>query len=226
MIKCWGSGFFGQLATGARDDIGDDPNEMGKYLKFTDLGKDLKVEKISVGGNHNCASFTSKKIKCWGLNMYGQLGLGDGGNRGDWKGEVGDGLPYLPIATGVTVISISLGHDHTCILLSTNGIRCFGVNGYGQLGYGDIANRGNAKTNTPDLLPDVALLHPSCASYTTKDVCQKDSTRCSWFAITAKKYSCVDIPICGFLSKATCVAGTINKFYCIYDTTKSACKLK
>ena len=51
--------------------------------------------------------------KCWGGNMYGQLGYGDQTNRGDDQGEMGASLSAIDVGEGRTVASIDTGFYHT-----------------------------------------------------------------------------------------------------------------
>ena len=119
--RCWGSNNYGQLGYGS-----------GIYESYTPVdveGLDKGVKEISAGYYHTCALLDKGEIKCWGLNNYGQLG-----NELDTKS-------FNPIdVEGLTagVIEISAGgeglYSHTCALLNTGGVKCWGSNYYGQLG--------------------------------------------------------------------------------------------
>ena len=60
---------------------------------------------VAVGSAHTCALLDDDKVKCWGRNDFGQLGLGDTANRGDDPGEMGDNLPAVDLGRGLRVIS-------------------------------------------------------------------------------------------------------------------------
>eukprot|EP01083_Nonionella_stella_P214090 771629_1 len=90
---------------------------------------------------HTCALSTSGGVKCFGLNDDGQLGLGDTNNRGDDANEMGDALLEVDLGSGFDVAHITAGGGRTCALSTTNAVKCFGRNDFGQLGLGD--NRGN-----------------------------------------------------------------------------------
>eukprot|EP01084_Bolivina_argentea_P026496 49288_1 len=114
---------------------------MGNALLEFDLGTGFNVTDIAAGNYHTCALSTLNKIKCWGLNQYGQLGYEDTNTRGD--GEMGNALLEVDLGTGFSVTDIALGAYFTCALSTLNKIKCWGRNYEGQLGYGDINNRGD-----------------------------------------------------------------------------------
>lgn len=77
-LKCWGVDSSGALG------LGDVHSTQGapKDLPSVDLGGRRAV-KVATGGNHTCAILDDGKLKCWGSNYNGQLGLGHTDNRGD-----------------------------------------------------------------------------------------------------------------------------------------------
>ncbi len=96
-VKCWGASRLGELGLGDTQTRGDGPGEMGANLLVVDLGPGATTLQLSVGAAHTCARLTTGTVKCWGYNESGTLGLGDTQNRGDGPGEMGAGLPPVPI---------------------------------------------------------------------------------------------------------------------------------
>jgi alpha-tubulin suppressor-like RCC1 family protein len=142
-VKCWGDNDFGQLGLGNTASRGDDAGEMGDLLPAIDLGTGRTVLAITAGQDGSCAGLDNFTVKCWGYNLYGQLGLGNTANRGDGINEMGDNLPAIALGTDRTVAAISSGLFHNCALLDDGTGRCWGYNIFGQLGQGDIGNRGD-----------------------------------------------------------------------------------
>jgi uncharacterized protein YjbI with pentapeptide repeats len=65
-------------------------------------------------------------------------------------------LGYVDLGAGRTAVSVSTGFLVTCVVLDNGTLKCWGNNGYGQLGYDDITDRGGnlgdmAALNTIDL---------------------------------------------------------------------------
>ena len=107
-----------------------------------------------------CALQDNNRAKCWGKNQHGELGLDDSLARGGMPGETGHTLPSLDVGTGLTVGAIEAGDTHTCaIVLDGLGVKCWGNNHYGQLGYGDLLSRGGGGSagDMGDSLPLVSL---------------------------------------------------------------------
>jgi len=155
-LKCWGANLAGQLGLGDTEYRGDEPGEMGENLPYVDLGTNSDVHAVSLGQDHACALVGEGNVKCWGGNEYGKLGLGDTVTRGDGPNEMGDNLPFVALAApGATLVAV--GWDHSCALLGYGRVQCWGRNDEGQLGLGDLANRGDGPDEMGGNLPTVNL---------------------------------------------------------------------
>ena len=156
-VKCWGWNLAGQLGVGDTADRGDEPGEMGSELPVVDLGAGRSATAISAGANHSCAVLDDGSVKCWGWNDAGQLGVGDTALRGDGPGEMGSALPVVDLGPGRSATAISAGDEHSCAVLDDGSVKCWGENGFGQLGVGDTAWRGDGPGEMGSALPVVDL---------------------------------------------------------------------
>jgi hypothetical protein len=95
--KCWGMGSAYGQPTLTYGVIGDAPGEVSPALPGIDLGPNEKVGFMTTSGWSFCAGLLSEKLKCWGLNSFGELGLGDTAVRGDATANMGANLPALPV---------------------------------------------------------------------------------------------------------------------------------
>ena len=89
-------------------------------------GSPLRALAISTGMQHTCALLDDHRIKCWGENSYGELGLGDTRSRGAAASEMGNALPFVDLGTGRTAIAVSAGKYHTCAILDDGSVKCWG----------------------------------------------------------------------------------------------------
>jgi alpha-tubulin suppressor-like RCC1 family protein len=182
-VKCWGYNGYGQLGLGDTSSRGDSAGEMGDALPAVSLGRGRTALAVAVGVYHSCALLDNGQVKCWGHNGYGQLGLGDTNNRGATAGQMGDALPAVALGTGRTAVAIVASAYGTCALLDNHTVKCWGYNGYGQLGQGDTASRGGAAGQMGDALPaiDMQLLDVGSLGggyYTTCAVDQNRYLKC------------------------------------------------
>jgi len=146
-IRCWGNGADGRLGYGNVTTIGDDelPSSAG------DVPMGGRAVGIAAGANHTCALLDTGAVRCWGLGASGQLGYGNSQSIGDDETPASAG----DVPLGGRAVDIEAGGDHTCALLTTGRIRCWGAGTNGQLGYANTLNVGDDET--PASVGDVPI---------------------------------------------------------------------
>jgi alpha-tubulin suppressor-like RCC1 family protein len=152
-VKCWGESGYGELGRNSTTDQIKAP----KDITPIDLGTGHTATKVSTGYYHTCAVLDDGNVKCWGRNNYGQLGYGSTTSLGDDLLEMGDNLGYVDLGTSKTALDIELQGYSSCALLNDNTVKCWGYNGYGNLGIGSNANTGDASSEMGDVLITVDL---------------------------------------------------------------------
>ncbi|HJO84629.1 MAG TPA: putative Ig domain-containing protein, partial [Candidatus Thalassarchaeaceae archaeon] len=160
-VKCWGYNSAGRTGQGTgTGNIGDAVSEMwSDNLATIDFGAGRTATEISAGSDHTCAVLDDGSVKCWGSNGNGRLGIGNSTNTGDGANEMGDDLSAVDLGTGRTAITISAGYAHTCAILDSGVLKCWGSNGNGQLGQGHTYAVGDGYEDGSD--GDSVQCHPS-----------------------------------------------------------------
>ncbi|WP_419947849.1 RCC1 domain-containing protein [Candidatus Palauibacter sp.] len=123
-VRCWGAGRGGLLGYGNRNPIGD--NETPADAGPVPLGGGNVVD-LGGGDDFTCAVFDSGRVRCWGSNHAGQLGLGH-----QRELIVGDNeVPAVTghVALGGHAVQVVGGRFSACALLDTGKVRCWGYNG-------------------------------------------------------------------------------------------------
>ena len=122
-VRCWGSNRFGQLGDGTN---------IHRSIPVVVTGLESGVSSIAANGDHTCALIADGGIKCWGRNRSGQLGDGT---------TTDHSVPVDVIGLTSDINAVTVGKDYTCALTVDGGVKCWGYNGYGQLGDGTQITR-------------------------------------------------------------------------------------
>ena len=146
-LKCWGRNSFGRLGDGATTD---------RTTPVDVVGLTSGVAAVSAGSGYTCALTTTGGLKCWGLNLSGQLGDGTGGGTRTTPVDV------VGLTSGVA--AASAGTEHTCAVTTVVGLKCWGSNSFGQLGDGTTTDR-TTPVDVAGLTSGVAAVSAG-ASYT------------------------------------------------------------
>jgi alpha-tubulin suppressor-like RCC1 family protein len=154
-IWCWGGNLYGQLGLGYDSCFSQNNNACNNGSNFPPMEVALPNGTTAVSLSdanqwHFCAILNTGQGLCWGANDHGQLG--DGTICTGGSGWAPDNNPspgcspyngrFNPIIVGqgqlpsnTSFISISTGFQHTCGILDTNDLYCWGRNN-GALGLG------------------------------------------------------------------------------------------
>jgi alpha-tubulin suppressor-like RCC1 family protein len=130
---------------------------MGEALPAVNLGANFFPVEISLGVEFTCVLSKDGRVKCFGFNDQGQLGIGTTESRGVKLEQMGENLTAVELGTDRVAIAIECGVAHTCVLLDNSNVRCFGGNMFGQLGLSDTLNYGDAPNQLGNFLPFVDL---------------------------------------------------------------------
>lgn len=132
LVVCWGDGNNGKLGYGNTEAIGDD--ETPASAGTVEAGR--RVVGITAGNEHTCALLNTGEIRCWGSSFYGQLGYANTTTIGDNEGPSSVPGVTLGATNQGDAVAVVAGSYHTCALLATGKVRCWGRNSSGELGLG------------------------------------------------------------------------------------------
>ena len=135
-VRCWGANNWSQLGYPGISG-GASPAKNG------DVGLGGVATHVTAGDGHTCALLAGGDVRCWGTNIYGQLGQPFLDTIGD------DETPesIAPVDIGGQAEQIAAGSLHTCaVLVGGTDMVCWGYNGDllpGRLGNGGIGTVGD-----------------------------------------------------------------------------------
>jgi len=144
-LMCWGYNAAGQTGNWpSENNLGDD--EAVSEANPVQLPPGRTATQVCTGVNHTCVLLSDSSVACWGSNLFGQLG---NPNTSVNINPFVDGPPprvNVSSDPSLSVTQVACGGWHTCALLSTGDISCWGRNDLGQLG-----RNGNSEISTPAL---------------------------------------------------------------------------
>jgi alpha-tubulin suppressor-like RCC1 family protein len=115
-LKCWGSSYANK--------------------PISVFGETDKFISVAVGSGHSCLLDKNFGVKCWGNNSSGQLGVAD-------LTGITKSAPVNVDGLSSGVIQVAVGGSHSCALLATGGVKCWGQNGKGQVGNGTVDDQSS-----------------------------------------------------------------------------------
>jgi alpha-tubulin suppressor-like RCC1 family protein len=122
--KCWGAGDDYRLGTGSGTDQPSPVTPQGLASGVTD---------IAAGRRHTCA-IKDGTIYCWGNNTNYQLGF-------DSNGQPAHGPTLMAQPPPGRAVGITAGSDHSCALMDSGAVYCWGTRSDGRLGDGSSTDK-------------------------------------------------------------------------------------
>ena len=138
-VWCWGANSRGQLADGTNID---------RLTPVRVPNLTTSINSLSSGAGHSCIVTDSGIVKCWGSNLRGQRGDGTQNHSN---------IPIDVVGLGGPAIAVTAAYYHTCALLTSGTVQCWGWNASGQLGDG-TTNDSSAPVSVQGLTSTVEAL--------------------------------------------------------------------
>ncbi|MEM1334722.1 MAG: hypothetical protein AAGG08_14820, partial [Actinomycetota bacterium] len=129
--RCWGSGGRGEIGDG---------NGISRNTPTAvdDSGFTGRFVSLAAGGFTTCGLLDGSRVACWGSNTQGGLGNGSPNS--------GAASPSSLVALSGRAVAVTVGGSHSCALLFTGAVECWGSGENGELGVGSPAP---ASANSP-----------------------------------------------------------------------------
>jgi alpha-tubulin suppressor-like RCC1 family protein len=128
-VKCWGANTSGQLG-----DASVTNRTRPVDVKASSSAVLTGVKAVSMGSGTACALMNTGGVKCWGSNTFGTLG----NNTTTASTYPVDVSGFNGTTLKATSVNVGLGF--ACAVLTTGGLKCWGLNNYGQLGNNTTTN--------------------------------------------------------------------------------------
>jgi alpha-tubulin suppressor-like RCC1 family protein len=117
-LSCWG-------------EVPEDTTPTPRGIRYQSLLLD-DVSEVRVGGKHACARRKNHLPVCWGEYVTGELGNGDAENYPD--GDITEATKLKGLVQPSDLTMLALGDRHSCAMLATGGVLCWGGNEVGESG--------------------------------------------------------------------------------------------
>ena len=206
-VRCWGRNRYGTKggSLGNGSPAPDSPSP--QTVRSADATNPTLngVTMVVAGGQHTCAIVANGRVRCWGVNYVGQV-----------NGVAASGDHYYAVTVqsgGSDVIAMSLtaGGVHTCVVQANGGVRCWGDNGYYELGNASDPGMFNRVKltiggSTSDLVNAVAVY----GGHYTNCALLADSTVACWGLNTSRQTGFAGSTSQSTASLVLDVSGTAN----------------
>ena len=133
-VKCWGPDRGGSLGNIPLDILGGTSSNVA-----LDVSSISGATQVAGGADFTCAVLFDGHVKCWGRNLYGQLGDGTNSNS-----NVAVEVSGIADAT-----QVSASGAGACALVGGGAVKCWGYNYVGELGNGTFVEGAPYGSNTP-----------------------------------------------------------------------------
>lgn len=171
-VRCWGGNLHGTLGYRYDQIPGCLPQGLGNACPVSvptsnvDLGEHggSRIVDLRQGRQRACVLDDQGAVRCWGHATDGALGYGQALDKAAPAGFIGHLTSPADVYAAMgndgiidvgdrdhdgkidRVLQLAVGYNHACVLMEDQSVRCWGGNGYGQLGYGTLEDVGDDET--------------------------------------------------------------------------------
>jgi alpha-tubulin suppressor-like RCC1 family protein len=163
-VKCWGNNEFGQLGNGTTSGTGANSSPVDVCQDAACTSSLTGIASIAAGSRHTCAVTTAGGVKCWGYNLYGELGNHDAPNDRTTPVDVCADATCSTLLSGIAAVAAA--DFHTCARTEFQAVICWGRNDIGQLGDSNAPNHSDTPRNVVGLGAKPTPTSTSTPTYT------------------------------------------------------------
>lgn len=142
-VSCWGLNALGQTGYGTDPQTSRPPFAPVHFGDGCEGGTCASATGVFAGGYASCATFDAVHLKCWGGSA------GSSGYGADYGRFVPPASEFVDFLTADHFVTMSGGNLHSCGLLASGNVKCWGNNPFGASGYLVAGDRLYAPLDEP-----------------------------------------------------------------------------